>query len=358
MSLTRDDIRAAIQNGTITEAQAAGIVALSDARRGARENLSGLDEPFELFKGFNEIFIVVGLTILYSGWSGLTAFPVFASERGTGFAIIFGLIALATLVGLSRYFTRKRRMVAPSIALTVMVGLSAMQMGYGIAGSIGTDQAFVGFFIVSLCATVALIGFWVTFRVPFALFLIALSIFATAFWLIIAGGAEPEGPLDLFLLSAEGPFSLLTIGFGIVGFAFALWFDMSDPHRVTRRAQNGFWLHIISAPAIVNTVALTLFQEETALAYLILMAFLLLIAVLAVTIDRRSFLVSGVGYVVALAITVAEGQAFIVILFLGAGLVLLGAQWERLRRWLMNLLPAFPGKERLPPWDLLAPKVE
>ena len=77
MSLTSDDLRAAVQNGTITEAQAAGIIALSDARRGARENLSGLDEPFELFKGFNEIFIVVGLSILYAGWSGLTAVSIF-----------------------------------------------------------------------------------------------------------------------------------------------------------------------------------------------------------------------------------------------------------------------------------------
>jgi hypothetical protein len=33
----------------------------------AREPCPG-DEPFELFKGFNEIFIVVGLVILTTGW--------------------------------------------------------------------------------------------------------------------------------------------------------------------------------------------------------------------------------------------------------------------------------------------------
>jgi len=70
-------------------------------------------------------------------------------------------------------------------------------------------------------------------------------------------------------------------------------------------------------------------------------------------IDRRSFLVAGVGYVVALAITVVEGQAFFIILMLGAGLVLLGAQWEALRRRVMRALPGFPGKDRLPPYDLL-----
>jgi hypothetical protein len=140
---------------------------------------------------------------------------------------------------------------------------------------------------------------------------------------------------------------------GLVGLVIAMRFDMSDPHRVTRRAASGFWLHVIAAPAIVNTVALTLFDAGTAPAQLLLTAFVAAMAVFAVMIDRRSFLVSGVGYVVALAITVAEGQAFFIILMLGAGLVLLGAQWEVLRRAIMRALPEFPGKTRLPPYDLL-----
>jgi hypothetical protein len=73
-------------------------------------------------------------------------------------------------------------------------------------------------------------------------------------------------------------------------------------------------------------------------------------ALFAVIIDRRSFLVAGVGYVVALSIGVLEDQAMLAILLLGVGLVLLGAQWERLRGLLMRALPAFPGKRRLPPW--------
>ena len=49
--LTRDDIRAAVGSGMITEAQAASLIALADSRRGVREHMSGLDEPFELFRG-------------------------------------------------------------------------------------------------------------------------------------------------------------------------------------------------------------------------------------------------------------------------------------------------------------------
>ena len=69
--IERDDLKAAVGSGLISEKQAAGLISLSDSRRGARENLHPGDEPFELFKGFNEIFIVIGLLILASGWWGL-----------------------------------------------------------------------------------------------------------------------------------------------------------------------------------------------------------------------------------------------------------------------------------------------
>jgi hypothetical protein len=128
---------------------------------------------------------------------------------------------------------------------------------------------------------------------------------------------------------------------------------MSDPHRVTRRAATGFWLHVVAAPAIVNTVALTLFTDGSPAAQAWLVAFLALMAVFAVVIDRRSFLVAGVGYVVALSIGVLEDAAMLAILGLGLGLVLLGAQWERMRGALMRRLPRFPGKDRLPPWTLI-----
>ena len=113
---------------------------------------------------------------------------------------------------------------------------------------------------------------------------------------------------------------------------------------------------MIAAPAIVNTVALTLFDAGTIAAQFALLIFVILMALFAITIDRRSFLVSGVGYIVALAFTVMEGAAFLSILMFGLVLVVLGAQWEVIRRAIMNMLPNFPGKTRLPPWDMLTPE--
>ena len=349
MSLTRDDLRAAVSVGTITEAQAASILSLSDARRGARENLSGLDEPFELFKGFNEIFIVVGLTILYAGWAGLTGLSVLFIENPGAQMMLYAGFSMAAVAGLAAYFTLKRRMIAPSIALSIMFAISAMQFGSSL-GDVFSDQTPARWAIACGFTGIWLFLYWAMFRVPFTLLLVAISVFSTTFALTLVGGASLTDARQMFLLSGTGPFSVLTILLGFIGLTIALWFDMSDPHRVTRRAQNGFWLHIIAAPAIVNTVALTLFESDTAVSLLLLTTFLALMAVFAIVIDRRSFLVAAIGYVVALAITVIEGNAFLVILMLGAGLVFLGARWEAMRRTIMSALPEFPGKSSLPPY--------
>jgi uncharacterized membrane protein YuzA (DUF378 family) len=354
--VTRDDVRAAVASGTITEAQAASLIVLAEARAGVRTHMTGLDEPFELFKGFNEIFIVVGLTILYLGFAGITGMTLFGTESGYILGVVYALIGMGGVIALARYFTLKRRMVAPSIALAIMFGFLAGQLGISVSAMFDLKAPQT---LTATAATAALFlsAYYLWFRVPFTVALVALSVFATVFGLATLGGSFPETPTDIFLLTADGPFAILTFVLGLIGLVIAMRFDMSDPHRVTRRAASGFWLHIIAAPAIVNTVALTLFDAGTAPAQLLLTAFVAAMAVFAVVIDRRSFLVSGVGYVVALAVTVAEGQAFFIILMLGAGLVLLGAQWEVLRRAIMRALPEFPGKTRLPPYDLLQKEI-
>jgi hypothetical protein len=356
--VTRDDIRAAVGAGMLSEAQAVSLITLSEEREGLRERRSGLDEPFELFKGFNEIFIVVGLSILYAGWAGVTGFTIFGTTRGYILGMLFALVGMGVVLLLARYFTLTRRMVAPSIALAVMFGLSALQFGLSLGAYLDADFQLgwtIGASVAGICLTV----YYILFRVPFTVALIAISVVVVTFGIVTIGGTVPTSAQDFFLLSADGPFAILTIILGLVGLCIAMVFDMSDPHRVTRRAASGFWLHVIAAPAIVNTVALSLFQQSDAGAKLMLLIFILVMALFAVIIDRRSFLVSGVGYVVALSISVVEGDsAFLVILLLGAGLVLLGAQWERLRGAMMRALPAFPGKNRLPPWGVLEPSHE
>ncbi|MFK7744995.1 MAG: hypothetical protein AB8B47_08070 [Roseobacter sp.] len=351
--IDRDDLRASVGAGIVTEAQAAALISLSDSRRGARENLDPGDEPFELFKGFNEIFIVIGLAILSVGWIGIVTFGIVENLSAVkNVLMISSLIGAVVLWGLAEYFIRIRRMVAPAIALSVMFATNA---AYGFSGALSEvfmvaqgDNSSLP--LPLALATFSLLIFWFRFRVPFALAIIALAAFGIS--ILIAGNSNgaPDTTRDLFLLSADGPFALITLGLGIIVFVIAMAFDMSDPHRVTRRAANGFWLHVIAAPALVNTIALSLLDADAGGSNLLLIVLLTCVALVAIIIDRRSFLIAAIGYIVILSNTVFDAQSAVFTVFaLGVFLVVLGARWERIRAALLGVLPGFIPKHRLPP---------
>jgi hypothetical protein len=350
MSVIDDDLRAAVAAGVISEAQAAFLARLADERQGYREARASLDEPFELFKGFNEIFIVVGLSVLYAGWAALTGLKVFSANGASAAVTAFAALQLVVIIPMTMYFTVKRRMIAPSIQMAVFTALGGLQLGYGLATGLGLSSG-VQFGFASSVTAVILAGYWYFFRIPFSLLLTGLAVFGSAISLAQAGGSRINGIDDLFSLTSNPSISLITLGLGLSAFFVALRFDMSDPHRVTRRAANGFWLHVLAAPAIVNSIALTLYTGESVLSTLLLFIFLVVMATAAIVIDRRSFLISGIGYMIALVFTVLDGGFGLIIFLIGLGLVLLGANWEKLRCWLLNKLPDFPGKDRLPPWQ-------
>ena len=82
---------------------------------------------------------------------------------------------------------------------------------------------------------------------------------------------------------------------------------------------------------------------------------LLAITVLALVIDRRSFLTAAIAYIAIVIAWVAGDSAdfgtwaFILIL-LGALITAIGTWWVQLRAAVMRVLPDFPGKSRLPPY--------
>lgn len=366
MTLMTDDLRAAVAAGILNEKQAASVMQLADERQGYRAARSKDDEPFELFKGFNEIFIVVGLIILYFGWSALSSAWVsvvrtYSQSQGpldfdkhmsawSKLMTPIGFIEILVVIGLSLYFTRHRRMVAPSILLSILMSIGTAKLGTGLSGLLDLGANFVT--ISALTSAIGLFMYWYFFHIPFSLMLSAVAFFVLAVNITTGAGAAINDLEDFFLLSSDSTVSFITLGLGIAAFIFAMRFDLSDPHRVTRRAANGFWLHILAAPAIVNSIAFTLYSGTSALSYILLVAFLVLMTLTAIVIDRRSFLISGIGYMIALLIAGTEGQYGLVVLILGIGLVSLGAAWEKARCAILNTLPHFPGKSKLPPWKM------
>lgn len=364
--LTRDDLRAAVAAGVLAEAQASRLIALGQARAGQRAAMSGDDEPFELFRGFNEVFIALGVALLGAGvWT--VALLVGVGATGPQVA------ALAAAWLLAEYLTRMRRMVLPSLLLALGVALPAA----GIAGTQAlawlmreTETGGMGALMASgafsrrigllacLGGGLGALAFYLRFRLPFAVFLVGLAGFAAA---LIAGGLlDPMrvmasgGMRGVFDLRAQDGLGLVTLGFGLACFAVAMAFDLRDPHRVSRLSACGFWLHLIAAPAIVNTLALTLWRVPGLGGAVGLGLAVVAMTAVALVIDRRSFLMATVGWLAALL-----GSAFgagtlntaLTLLALGAFLTATGAGWAALRGWLMDALPDFPAKDRLPPWS-------
>ena len=347
--ITKDDLRAAVAAGHLSEAQAASVMALAANRISGRAALPAEDEPFELFRGFAEIFVTVGLAILIAGTFG---FLLFLGGNG-GYVFLIPLTAL-----FAEYFTRKRRMVLPSILLTVTLA------GAVLASFLGIPILSIRFVAqdpslnLALGVTaLALIAWFLRYRVPFSMFLVGLCVLAIL--LNLAKGLGPDvemaQTIDMFDLAQGSPISLAMLLFGFLALAGGIWFDMRDPHRLGRQSASGFWLHVLAAPALVNTVALTFYKMGPGTGYGFLLLALIVAAALALIIDRRSFFTAGIGYMIFLSFYAFGNAAdprswWVVLILIGLALTALGSFWTELRTRLMRLLPEFPGKSRLPPY--------
>lgn len=349
--ITEDDLRAATAAGIIDEAQAARLGALAHQRAGRLAEKRADDEPFELFRGFAEIFVSLGLILLIG--SAVT----FATAIGDVLGITLGLAGLCWLAG--TYFTLKRRMTLPSIVLATgyAMGISGF-LGWGLeVGSFDTSSAIIVLF--GLLGIGAMLLHFRVFRVPFSMFLAGLFGVSVVFGFTVDAnlGALFFGDWELlFDLRAGSGLAIATLIFGLAAFAAGLWFDLQDRHRVGRLARSAFWLHLLAAPALVNTVMMTAYNIQGGIGTALTILGLTLVTILALIIDRRSFLTAGLGYLAALIFALlqqGDGDLSIPVLMLVLGTIItyLGTFWTSLRVRLMRALPDFPGKSRLPPYS-------
>jgi hypothetical protein len=347
--MTPEDLRAAVAAGILTEAQAASVTALANDRAGRRATQASEDEPFEFFRGFSEIFISIGLVILLAGVTALiTAFG--------GFAIltVVPLITAAIAWWWAGYFTLKRRMTLPSMVLATAFGIGILIFAFALVGGGRVNERYeivAGFAL----ASVGMVAWYLRFRLPFSAFLTggfllglvyALTASASNVVQLMRGGYQA-----VFDLNESPAFATSTLLFGIGAFLVGMWFDTRDPHRLGRHSATAFWCHLLAAPALVNTVAVTLLNGGgTGLLAIVLV----LITLLALVIDRRSFLTAAIAYIaIVISWLMGEGDGtswIYILLVLGAFITAIGTWWVQLRAKVMQLLPDFPGKSRLPPY--------
>lgn len=354
--MTPEDLRAAVAAGILTEAQAASVTALSHDRMGKRAAMPAEDEPFEFFRGFSEIFVSIGLIILLSGIAAMLAW-----FGGVALLAVLPLICAGICWWWAKYFTLKRRMNLPSMVLATAFGggiyLSAITV-LGQGGS-GLRLTVVLAFVL---AALGMAAWYRRFRLPFSAFILGLFALGAIYTLTASvdslGGfvSGNRAGLDGFFDLRESPqFAFATLGFGIACFLVGMWFDTRDPHRLGRHAATAFWLHLLAAPALVNTVALTLYNTGGTAGIGLLVVALVIITMLALVIDRRSFLTAAIAYIALVIAWVAgDGGNFgtwtFILIALGGLITAIGTWWVPLRAAAMRMLPDFPGKSSLPPY--------
>ena len=164
------------------------------------------------------------------------------------------------------YFTLKRRMNLPSMVLASAFGAGIYVSVITILGqaNVPLRTTVVGAFVL---AAVGMAAWYRRFRLPFSAFILGLfalgAIYTMTASIDALGGFVSGGRngLDgLFDLRESPQFAFATLGFGIACFLVGMWFDTRDPYRLGRHAATAFWLHLLAAPALVNTVALTLYN--------------------------------------------------------------------------------------------------
>lgn len=303
------------------------------------------EESFRLLTGFNDIFVSIAtvLMLVAMGWIG-NMIRLLAPEHGP--SPFIGLAVAGTAWGLAEYFTRERRMALPSIILLLaftgglMAGFSMlllMALGLSEMGP-GDERAFA--MVMAVSAALSACGVWLhwrRFHVP----------------ITIAAGAATAAGVLLSLLVAAAP-SLadhllkLVLLAGIGVFALAMWWDMSDRTRTTRRSDVAFWLHLLAAPMLVHPIfaGLGMLHGDAAgpQAALVLLIYIAL-GLVALAIDRRALMVSALAYVLfALSSLIKQSGAVdlsfgLTALIIGSALLLLSAFWTAARRHVVGLLP-------------------
>lgn len=346
-----EDVEAAVARGLITRVQADGIAELARSRRGAGTGYaSGEEGRFRLLGGFNDVFLFIGVGLFVGG----LLVAVFLS----GSIAVMSAFAAGTVWLLAEVLTARMRLTLPSILLAAAFVLF-VALGVGATfGRIPTLQDFgimatlslptAGLWFAGSALVAATLFFW-RFRVPFATLLIALSVLGIAFALLAR--RDITWPITYF-----SPTLLVA---GIASFIVAMWYDASDPGRVTPRSDCAFWLHLLAAPLIVHTAMQGIAGERTfsgsydVRSVLVAVA---LLALVAIIIDRRAILVAGLSYLAfAIAYTLqglghgASTTTMLTLLAVGAFVLLLGVGWRPLRRAVIGILPAFVPRHRLPP---------
>ncbi|MGE6741637.1 hypothetical protein ACQKGC_15295 [Allorhizobium pseudoryzae] len=321
----------------------------SDPESAARPAVVETETP-RFIRGFHDVLITLGLTVLLIGVGGLGA--------------IIGLLPVVII--LAEILVRRQRLALPAVALTIAMAIWSVVICQLIADEMGwSADGYLLLALRFLAFPLMMLAFYARYRIPVALAVVILSFFAVLFLTLI-------GLLEIGLRSAniliDHPSIVLVMGIlAALGlFGVAMTYDLSDPARQTRRSDIAFWLHLAAAPALLYAGLATLFlvsfgtlsdfddqmRDASTPGVIAIVAILMLIGVV---IDRRAFVTSGLITLIVTVTTLLRNSAiemdnviFLALITVGIIVLSVGIGWQPLRRVVVGALPP-ELKAKLPP---------
>jgi hypothetical protein len=334
---SESELESAVAAGALTQ-DAADALRAHVSR--VRQSPNADEESFRLITSFNDVFVsIAGILVLV----------------GAGI-IGGGLFVAAAAWGMAEFFTRVRRMAFPSIVffiafvfgvsvfmtVTVFRLDSATSFARILEGGSSRDflmsQSVTAAVLIAACAL-----HWWRFMVPITV-AVGVAAIARLVFTLIAFAVYPN--YQLWMLS------FVLFG-GLAVFAYAMWWDIQDLARKTRKSDVAFWLHLTASPLIVHPIFVLIGfnmgvrpdgSNATVLALVAVLVYALL-GLVAIIVDRRAILVSALAYVLTAAIylTSSNGPSEFSIAFaiitIGSALLMLSAFWQNMRRAILPMLP-------------------
>lgn len=309
-------------------------------------------EAPRFIRGFHDILITIGIIVGLIGLGGLASV----------YAVIPAAIVLAEIL------VRRQRLALPAVTLTAAVVLAA-SLGM-IPVWDGLQEPYKDWIPPGIFATIAIVGFLVywRYRVPLALAGGLVALYAAVIFSAALGMRWLSGNPAFFEIHPTALVGFLGL-FAMLVFGTALRFDVADRHRMTRRSDVAFWMHLAAAPAILYTIMAQIYlgnQEAWFSAGMSLwqasaiVGAVVLLMLIGIVLDRRAFVTSGLisfGYAFKVLLTeggltqaLASTDTLVFLTFLAIGVVVLslGIGWQPLRRIIVGNLP-MGLKDLVPP---------
>ena len=295
-------------------------------------------------RGFHDVIITIGIIAVAGG--AVMLFHLFA------------LIPLSLL--LAEIFVRRQRLALPAFTLTATFMIGSFYLASRLLNDLWPESGLTPPLVINF---VALSLFYWRYRVPVALACLIVTglcvLLGLALTPVISSDSPSSVRSDLLWVG------LLSLGFSLLSFLIAMRFDMLDLARVTRRSDVAFWLHLVTAPALLFSLLLLIFINfrlweshgtANALITIVIVAGMMLVGIL---IDRRAFVTSGL---ISLGVAVyymfvhenGLGERFqatalaLSLVVVGLVVLSLGSCWRALRGLIIPRLP-LALQAKLPP---------